>query len=95
MAKRTDVSRDLLFGLVALERGLIDRTQLVAAFEIWSDDADRTMAEILAGQGAVNEAGRAFIDRLARKRIALRESDPEQRGSSRATGRRDRNRCPA
>jgi WD40 repeat protein/serine/threonine protein kinase len=90
MAKGNSNSRDLLFGLVALERGLIDRDQLISAFAIWSETLDRSMSEILVGQGALNEAGRAFAERIARKRIASRDVDSEERARSQATGRRNR-----
>jgi WD40 repeat protein/tRNA A-37 threonylcarbamoyl transferase component Bud32 len=73
MARRDDLSRDLLFGLIALERGLVDRAQLVAAFNAWSDACDRTMPEILLGQGALDEPGRALLDGLVQGRLARRE----------------------
>src|SRR4051812_6219671 len=37
-AARPDPGRDLLFGLIALQTGLIDRDQLVAAFGAWARD---------------------------------------------------------
>ena len=36
-----DTSRHLLFGLLALQTGLIDQAQLVAAFHAWTRDKDR------------------------------------------------------
>ena len=90
MANHNDLSRDLLFGLIALEQGVIDRAQLVAAFEVWSETSDRTMAEILVGQGALNESARAFVNRLAGRRTLQRAGNAMERGSSRATGHRDR-----
>ncbi len=93
MAKRNQVSLDLLFGLVALERGLVDRDQLVAAFQIWSEKADRTIAEVLLAQGAIDQSGRALLERVVRNRISLRERDPAERERSYATGHRDRHRA--
>ena len=43
--------RDLLFGLLALQNGLIDQGQLVAAFQAWTRDKARTLAEHLADRG--------------------------------------------
>ena len=40
--------RDLLFGLLALQVGLIDQGQLVAAFQAWTRDRARPLAEHLA-----------------------------------------------
>ena len=36
MAQREDVSRDLLFGLIALQEGLIDQRRLMASLRVWS-----------------------------------------------------------
>jgi WD40 repeat protein/serine/threonine protein kinase len=90
MAKRNERSHCLVFGMIALERGLVDRDQLVAAFQSWSETPDRSMAEILVGQGAVNEAGRAFVDDLARRRFSARQSEREEAERPLATGRRKR-----
>lgn len=35
--------RDLLFGLLALQNGLIDQVQLVAAFQAWTRDKARPL----------------------------------------------------
>jgi WD40 repeat protein/serine/threonine protein kinase len=62
MTRRADAPGDLLFGLIALQRGLVDQSQLAAACEIWRNAGDRTMAEILLAQGALDEAQRALVD---------------------------------
>ena len=43
--------RDLLFGLLALQNGLIDQGQLVAAFQAWTRDKGRPLAEHLVDRG--------------------------------------------
>ena len=43
--------RDLLFGLLALQNGLIDQGQLVAAFQAWTRDKARPLAEHLVARG--------------------------------------------
>ena len=53
MPRTLDPARDLLFGLLALQTGLINQAQLVAAFHAWTQAKDRPMAEILAEQGAL------------------------------------------
>ncbi len=88
MARRDDLSRDLLFGLVALERGLVDSDQLVAAFEAWSEASDRTMGEILVAQGVLDQSGRALVDGLAERRLAQREGDAEEKAGSRGASHR-------
>jgi WD40 repeat protein/serine/threonine protein kinase len=59
-----DISRDLLLALIALRRGLIDQTKLVAAFDAWSEARGRSMADILAGLGLLNERGRILLEGL-------------------------------
>ncbi len=41
--------RELLFGLLALQVGLIDQAKLVAAFQAWTLDKARGLAEHLVG----------------------------------------------
>jgi eukaryotic-like serine/threonine-protein kinase len=43
--------RDLLFGLLALQNGLIQQAQLVAAFHAWTCDKSRSLADHLVALG--------------------------------------------
>jgi serine/threonine protein kinase len=43
-----EVDENLLFGLMALRVGLIDETQLVAAFQAWARDKSRTLSDHLS-----------------------------------------------
>ena len=43
--------RNLLFGLLALQNGLIDQVQLVAAFQAWTLDKARLLADLLVDRG--------------------------------------------
>lgn len=45
MSQRPDTFRDLLFGLLALQTGMINQTQIVAAFQAW------TLAKRLSRRG--------------------------------------------
>jgi hypothetical protein len=56
--------RDLLFGLLALQIGLIDQGQLVAAFQAWARDKARTLAEHLAGRGDLDPDQRAGVEAM-------------------------------
>ena len=47
MSKTSDPSRDLLFGLLALQNGLIDQGALFAAFAAWTRDKGRSLADHL------------------------------------------------
>ena len=48
MSRRDDLPRDLLFGLLALQNGMVDKPQLLAAFGAWTASPGRTMADLLA-----------------------------------------------
>ena len=61
MARRDETPRDLLFGLLALQNGLIDQDQLVAAFGAWSRAKGKTLAEILVERGAIDAESRALL----------------------------------
>jgi len=82
MTRRASATGDLLFGLFALQRRLIDQDQLVAAFETWNPAKDRTMAEILLRQGVLDESGRALVEGLVASQLALWEDQPEERHAS-------------
>ena len=43
--------RHLLFGLLALQNGRIDQVQLVAAFQAWTRDKARSLADHLEARG--------------------------------------------
>src|SRR5215468_10885182 len=57
--------RNLLFGLLALQNGLIQQAQLVSAFHAWTCDKARLLADHLVALGHLNEAQRAAVEALA------------------------------
>jgi hypothetical protein len=56
--------RDLLFGLLALQVGLIDQGQLVAAFQAWTRDRARHLADHLAARGDLDTDQRAGVEAM-------------------------------
>jgi serine/threonine-protein kinase len=56
--------RDLLFGLLALQVGLIDQGQLVAAFQAWTRNKGRPLAEHLVARGDLDADQRAGVDAM-------------------------------
>jgi serine/threonine-protein kinase len=70
--------RDLLFGLLALQNGLIDQGQLVAAFQAWSLDRARSLAEYLVTRGDLNPAQRAAIEVLATLHVDKHGGDADK-----------------
>ena len=57
--------RNLLFGLLALQNGLIDQDQLVAAFRAWSRDKRRQIAEYLVDRGDLDADQRNAVEVMA------------------------------
>ena len=47
VSEANESSRNLLFGIFALQNGLIDQGQLLAAFQSWTHDKSRSMADHL------------------------------------------------
>jgi eukaryotic-like serine/threonine-protein kinase len=62
-------NRDLLFGLLALQNGLIDQAQLVAAFQAWTLDKERPLAEHLAARGEFETEDRAAVEALVARHL--------------------------
>jgi eukaryotic-like serine/threonine-protein kinase len=67
MTAATD--RDLLFGLLALQIGLIDQAQLVAAFQAWTLQKDQPLADHLVGRGAIDADDRAAVEALVARHV--------------------------
>jgi serine/threonine-protein kinase len=63
-------SRDLLFGLLALQNGLINQVQLVAAFQAWTLDKARALADHLIALGYLNDAQKAVVEAMADLHVA-------------------------
>ena len=53
--------RDLLFGLLALQNGLIDQVQLVAAFQAWTLEKSQSLASHLEARGDLTGTRRALL----------------------------------
>ena len=68
------VDADLLFGLLALQNGIVTRDQLVAAFAVWTT-AGRSMADVMADQGALDPTRRALLEALHAAHLNLHAGD--------------------
>ena len=81
----------LLFGILALQNGLIEQPDLIAAFQCWCKDRSRAMAQFLVERGTLSENDRAIIDGLARRLTQMPASPAEEvRGPQRGTGQTHR-----
>ncbi len=59
-----NADRNLLFGLLALQNGLIDQDQLVAAFRTWSRGKGRQLAEYLVDRGDLDADQRDVVQAM-------------------------------
>jgi serine/threonine-protein kinase len=70
--------RHLLFGLLALQNGLIDQGQLVLAFQAWTRDKSKGLADHLEARCNLTGARRAAIEVLAAVHIEAHDGDVEK-----------------
>src|SRR5262249_56209058 len=70
--------RHLLFGLLALQNGLIDQGALVAAFQAWTRDKARSLADHLVGRGDLDPDDRSAVDALVARHIKKHGDDVEK-----------------
>ena len=93
-----DADRDLLFGLLALQNGIINQAQLLAAFQAWTLDKGRRLADHLEARGDLTTAKRGVLDALAamhmeahggdiEKSLAAVPADPRHAGQPGRAGR--------
>jgi tetratricopeptide (TPR) repeat protein/tRNA A-37 threonylcarbamoyl transferase component Bud32 len=90
MARRDDAKHDLLFGLLALQTGMVSRDQLVAAFGAWTGGTRRALADLLVEQGALDASGRDLLRALAERQLKLHGGDPEKSLAALDVGRSTR-----
>ncbi len=75
---RVEVDRSLLFGLLAIQTGLVRQGALFAAFNAWTRDKARSIAEILLEQGELDTARRALLDDLVAVHLKFHGDSLEQ-----------------
>jgi hypothetical protein len=85
-----DTSRDLLFGLLALQTGLIDQGQLLTAFHTWSQAGDRPLAYILAEQGAISSPCQTLVEGLVIEHLGCHGDDSDRSLAAIGVGRSTR-----
>jgi eukaryotic-like serine/threonine-protein kinase len=78
MPQSTDPSRDLLFGLLALQNGLIDQGALIMAFAAWMRDKARSLADHLVELGHLDAPRRAAVDAIAGVHVQALGGDIEK-----------------
>ena len=78
LAVTAAADRHLLFGLLELQNGLIDQGQLVAAFQAWTRDKARSLADHLQARGDLTADKRALLDALAEVHLEAHGGDVEK-----------------
>jgi eukaryotic-like serine/threonine-protein kinase len=70
--------RHLLFGLLALQTGIINQSQLLAAFQAWTLDKSKSLADHLEARGDLTGAKRALLEALADVHLEAHGGDVEK-----------------
>jgi eukaryotic-like serine/threonine-protein kinase len=78
MPHATNPSRDLLFGLLALQTGLIDQGSLFAAFNAWTRDKMQPLADHLFALGHFDNARRVAVEAIVAVHLQSMEGDIEK-----------------
>ena len=78
--------KDLLFGLLALQNGLIEQDQLLAAFRVWSRDRNRPMAEHLVARGDIDADRHQAVDAMLDLHLRMHGGDAEKSLAKLPTG---------
>ena len=78
MPLHIEPSRDLLFGMLALQIGLINQGQLVAAFQAWVCEKRRPMVDHLVSRGDLEPDDAAAVEALVVRHLKKHGGDPEK-----------------
>jgi eukaryotic-like serine/threonine-protein kinase len=72
------VDHNVLFGLLALQTGLINQAALFTAFNTWLCDRTRSIAELLVDRGALDAERRTLLEGLVFEHLKMNGGDPEK-----------------
>jgi eukaryotic-like serine/threonine-protein kinase len=67
--------RHLLFGLLALQNGIINQSQLVLAFQAWTLDKSSSLADHLEARGDLSGPKGAVLEALAAVHLETPDGD--------------------
>jgi hypothetical protein len=74
---RSATDHDLLFGLLALQNGLVNQVQLVAAFQAWTLDKSRQLVDYMVARGDLETDGRAVVEAMVALHLKKHGGDAE------------------
>jgi eukaryotic-like serine/threonine-protein kinase len=81
------IEENLLFGLMAIQNGMIDQEQILAAYEDWNVDKSRTLADHIVARGELESDDRAVIEALVERHLKRHGGDAEQSVAALIVGR--------
>ena len=84
---KSDVEENLLFGLMALQNGLIGQEQIVAAYDDWNHDKTRPLAEHIVARGQLESSDRAVLQTLVERHLKKHGGDAEKSVAALIAGR--------
>ena len=73
-----DADRNLLFGILAWQSGVLTESQLLSAMQAWTFDKSKSLGEILVEQSVISESQRAKLEPMVQAHIELYQGDPAQ-----------------
>jgi PAS domain S-box-containing protein len=71
-----DTDRNLLFGVLALQAGLIDQQQFLDACLLWTSRKGATLADLLLERGWIEPDDRAHVEYLLGRKLRKHGGDP-------------------
>jgi eukaryotic-like serine/threonine-protein kinase len=82
----------LLFGLLALQNGLINQNQLLAAFQAWTLEKSNSLADYLEARGDLSGPKRLLLEGLAAVHLEAHDNDLEKSLAAASAGKSTRER---
>ena len=78
LAMAASADRHLLFGLLALQNGIVSQSQLLYAFQAWTLDKSKSLADHLEVRGDLTGPKRAALEVLASAHLETHDGDVEK-----------------
>jgi PAS domain S-box-containing protein len=73
-----DTDENLLFGVIALQSDLISMQQFVDGCTLWSSRKESSLADVLIGQGWLNDEDRRHVEYLLQRRLKKSARNPRE-----------------
>src|SRR3984957_4713726 len=82
----TQIDRNLLFGILALQMDFVTRDALIAAMNAWVLAKSKPLGQILVEQGALAADAHDLVSRMIGKHLEMHNNDPTQSLAALGTG---------